>query len=132
MAKYIYPAIFTEEKGGGYSVDFPDLEGCFTTGDDLADALSMAEDVLATTLVYYENQNREIPKPSAIQKVKTSGKEFVNLVACDTIRYRRLLNKTAVKKTLSIPGWMDEAATAAGINFSQTLQDALKEKLRLA
>ena len=130
MSKFIYPAVFTEEKDGGYSVDFPDLEGCFTSGDDLSDALFMAEDVLATTLVYYENQKRSIPAPSPVRKIRVAKNEFVNLVSCDTLKYRRLLHNAAVKKTLSIPEWMDEAATAAGINFSQTLQDALREKLK--
>ena len=44
MAKYVYPAVFTQEEKG-FSVWFPDLEGCYTCGDDLNDAIRMAEDV---------------------------------------------------------------------------------------
>lgn len=54
MAKYVYPAIFETGENGGYSVFFPDLEGCYTCGDDLKDALFMAEDVLAFVLYDYE------------------------------------------------------------------------------
>ena len=54
MSKYVYPAIFTSEPDGGYSVYFPDLEGCYTCGDTLADALFMAEDALALILYGYE------------------------------------------------------------------------------
>ena len=64
MSKYVYPAIFTSEPDGGYSVYFPDLEGCYTCGDTLADALFMAEDALALILYGYEKDQRPIPQPS--------------------------------------------------------------------
>lgn len=63
MSKYVYPAIFTSEPDGGYSVYFPDLEGCYTCGDTLADALFMAEDALALILYGYEKDQRPIPQP---------------------------------------------------------------------
>ena len=132
MANYIYPAIFTNEDDGGYSVTFPDLEGCYTCGDDFADAMKMAQDVLPFTLVDYEDNNREIPAPSSAKELQFDDNEFYSFIPCDTSTYRRLLKNKAVKKTLSIPEWLNEAATAAGMNFSQVLQDALKEKLGLA
>ena len=132
MAKYIYPAIFTPEEGGGYSVTFPDLEGCYTCGDDFADAMKMAQDILPFSLVDYEDNNREIPSASSAAELPLSKNEFYSFIPCDTSVYRRLLNNTAVKKTLTIPKWLNQAAIAAGINFSQVLQDALKEKLGLA
>ena len=57
--KYAYPAIFTPEEDGGFSVVFPDLESCYTCGDNMADALIMAEDVLALTLYGYEKSTRQ-------------------------------------------------------------------------
>lgn len=132
MKRYTYPAIFTPEDNAAYSVVFPDLEGCYTCGDDLGDALYMAQDVLAFTLYDYEKQGRAIPEPSAPDSLCKPDGAFINYVSCDTLEYQKRNNKRAVKKTLTIPEWMDEAATAAGVNFSQTLQDALKEKLQLA
>lgn len=131
MAKYVYPAIFLPEEEGGYSVFFPDLEGCYTCGDDLADALFMAEDVLAFVLYDCERDGSQIPSPSLAENIKLSGKEFVNYIACDTIEYAKRNNNKAVKKTLTIPEWLNEAATKAGINFSQTLQEALAEKVNM-
>lgn len=131
MAKYIYPAIFTPEADSGFSVRFPDIEGCFTTGEDLEDALKMAYDALSLMLVHYEDEKKKIPDSSDILSVKLKKGEFSSLICADTIAYRHTLNNMAVKKTLSIPAWLNDAATAAGINFSQTLQDALKERLRL-
>lgn len=128
--KYVYPAVFTQE-GDSYSVIFPDLEGCYTCGDDLKDALYMAEDVLAFTLFDYEKSERPIPEPSEISSIKLSAGEFVNYIVCDTIEYQRQHNNKAVKKTLSIPEWLNELAVARGINFSQVLQDALKSQLGL-
>ena len=129
MAKYAYPAIFTPEKNGGYSVLFPDLEGCFTCGDNLADALFMAADALALVLYGYEHDSRSIPAPTRVSDISLSDGEFVNFVSCDTTEYNRRFNNRAVKKTLSIPEWLNEAAIAMNINFSQVLQDALMQKL---
>ncbi|MBE6030864.1 MAG: type II toxin-antitoxin system HicB family antitoxin [Clostridiales bacterium] len=126
--KYVYPAIFTKEEKG-YSILFPDFEGCFTCGDTLEDGIMMAEDVLAFTLYAYERDNKEIPLPSNHTQLTVAANEFVNYIACDTIEYRRKYNTKAVKKTLSIPEWLNEAATRAGINCSAVLQEALKEKL---
>ena len=132
MAKYVYPAVFTPEENGMYSVDFPDLEGCYTCGEDLADALYMAEDVLALTLYHYEKEKRPVPSPSNRTALNIKNDEFVNMVICDTLYYQKRNNKKAVKKTLSIPEWLNEAAISAGVNFSQVLQEALVEKLHLA
>lgn len=126
--KYVYPAIFTPEEDGGYSIIFPDLEGCFTCGDDLIDGMQMAEDVLALVLYGYEEDDREIPLPSKRESIKLNGDEFVNYVACDTMEYRKRYNNKAVKKTLSIPAWLNEKACSMNINFSQVLQEALMKE----
>ena len=129
MASYAYPAVFTPEENGQFSVNFPDFDSCYTCGDDMKDALLMAEDVLAFTLYDYEREGREIPEPSAPKDLKLEKDEFVNFVACDTLAYRKMHNNKSVKKTLTIPEWLNEAAMAMGVNFSQVLQDALLEKV---
>lgn len=129
MGKYVYPAVFTAEETGGYSVNFPDLESCYTCGDDLADALEMAEDVLAITLFEHERDGKAIPNPSKPSDLPLEEGEFVTIVAADTLYYQRKFNNKAVKKTLSIPDWLNDLATTANINFSKVLQEALAEKL---
>lgn len=131
MAKYIYPAIFTPEENGKFSINFPDIDGCYTCGDDLADGIEMAQDALALMLTHLEDEKKEIPAASPINDIIVSNDEFTNYISCDTTMYRRLMNSMAVKKTLSIPSWLNDSAVAAGLNFSQVLQDALKEKLSL-
>ncbi len=131
MKRYTYPAVITPEADGAYSVNFPDLEGCYTCGNDLGDALFMAEDVLAFTLYDYEKNKRTIPQPSNLKDIRVEEGEFVNYIACDTLEYQRRNNNRAVKKTLSIPEWMNELAVNAGVNFSQVLQEALAEKLHI-
>lgn len=128
--KYVYPAIFTPEDTG-YSVRFPDIDGCYTCGDDLQDALDMAEDALALMLFHYEQERRDIPKASDLKDMQVLGDEFASLISCDTIDYQKRNNNRAVKKTLSIPEWLNEVATERGVNFSQVLQDALKNQLGL-
>lgn len=128
MAKYVFPAVFTPEDGG-YSVVFRDLEGCYTCGDNLADAIIMAEDVLALTLWDYEKDKREIPAPADMHLIKLKKGEFVNQIYADTEEYAKKVNTRSVKKTLSIPEWLNVRAEEAGVNFSKVLQEALKEKL---
>ncbi len=89
MKKYVFPAIISPEANGIYSVNFPDLEGCYTCGKDLDDALYMAEDVLAFTLYDYEVNKKEIPDPSQISDLCIKKGEFVNYINCDTLEYQK-------------------------------------------
>lgn len=127
MKKYVYPAVFTQEDNGMYSVEFRDLESCYTCGDDINDAVLNAQDVLSMTLYRYEREGKSVPEPSNIPDIKVDDKSFVSYIVGDIETYRRMHNSKAVKKTLTIPEWMNEAAIAQNINFSQVLQDALTE-----
>ncbi len=129
MNRYVYPAIFTSEKDGGYSVNFPDLEGCYTCGDNLTDAIFMASDALALTLYSYEHDGKIIPAPSSSNSISITDDEFINLISADTLAYRKMYNNKSIKKTLTIPEWLNEAATAMNLNFSQVLQEALLKKI---
>jgi predicted RNase H-like HicB family nuclease len=131
MAKYVYPAIFTPEDVGGYSIRFPDLDGCYTQGEDLADGMAMANDALCLTLYGLEEDGKEIPPASRVNSVEHEPEEFVSLVACDTLEYRKFFDNKAVKKTLSIPSWLNDLAERNGVNFSGVLQEALKQKLNI-
>lgn len=130
MAKYVYPAIFTPEKTG-FSISFPDLSNCFTQGEDEADGLDAAADALCLTLYDMEETGKNIPKASDIKSVKTEGSAFVTLISCDTLEYRRYYDNKAIKKTLTIPAWLNTMAEKSGLNFSQVLQNALKSELHV-
>ena len=129
MTKYVFPAVFTPEKEGGYSINFPDLPSCYTQGDDLKDGYMMAEDVVCSVLVDLENERREIPAPSDPATLSLGKGEFTALIGADTLAYRQATDNRSVKKTLSIPNWLNVLAEKESINFSQTLQDALKKQL---
>jgi predicted RNase H-like HicB family nuclease len=126
--KYVYPAIFTPD-GNGYSVEVPDLPGCFTCGDSLADAIDMARDAISMWLCDAENKSEPIPLPSNIKDIPHAANSFVNLIDVDTVFYRKENDNRAIKKTLTIPSWLNAKAEKANINFSQVLQAALKEHL---
>lgn len=131
MAKYAYPAVLTPADEGGYTVDFPDLPNCFTEGDSIPEALEMAKDALCLILYDMEERNESIPHPSDISSVNNNSTGIVSLVACDTLEYRKFFDKKAVKKTLTIPNWLNTMAEKSDINFSAVLQEALMEKLHL-
>ena len=134
MAKYIYPAIFTPEEDGGYSVRFPDVESCYTGSETLVGAMDMAKDVLCMMLYEMEEHQQAIPAASTVAEIQKPAEngEFVSLISCDTIEYRRFYDNKAVKKTLSIPSWLNDMAERAGVNFSSILQEALKQKLEIS
>jgi predicted RNase H-like HicB family nuclease len=125
MKKYIYPACFYPEENGQYSVIFPDFGGA-TYGNDLQDAMDMAADYLGGTIVDYLDDKEPLPPPSEMGKVKADEYPdgFVTLICVDADAYR---SQKSVKKTLTIPAWLDKEATAQHINFSAVLQQALKE-----
>ncbi len=135
----IYPACFYEEKDV-YSVIFPDFNDLSTCGATLQEAMEMAVDCLAGALFSAKIDGEEICKPSSIESVdaKKIAEElgfeyksnFVNLVSVDVEEYAKTHFNRAVKKTLTIPEWLNEAATSKKINFSKVLQEALIEKLR--
>ena len=90
----------------------------------------MAEDVLAFTLYRLERSGNPIPAPSDAKLLTVEKDELITLIRCDTMVYRKKKNNKAVKKTLTIPEWLNEEAISRGVNFSQVLQDALIESIQ--
>ena len=131
MAKYIYPAVFEVNELGGYCVSFPDLKSVFTEGDDLKHAMDMAEDVLCLMLYGMERDGKEIPPPSQVSDIMAKTDNIVNLVACDTRFYKHYFESKSVKLNVTIPLWLKEAGEKKQVNFSQILQNGVKEYLRL-
>lgn len=130
--KYIYPAVFDIESGTKetYNVHFPDLPGCNTFGDGLTEAMEMAQDALSLCLMSKEDDKDIIPAPTPTNAIKVTDNAFVSLVTADTNAYRRGLS-VSVRKNVTIPKWLAIKAEQENINYSQTLQEALKEKLHL-
>lgn len=127
--KFVYPAIFESEQGGGYSVSVPDLPGCYSQGDTLEEAFEMTRDAIGIYLSQLESDGQGYPVASDPAKIEKSDNEFVALVDMDLLGYKQKHDNRAVKKTLSIPRWLDVLAEREGVNFSSVLQKALKERL---
>ena len=127
--KYVYPAILYSDDGK-FGVTVPDLPGCHTFGDDIADALLVAKDAVEMWL--WDAENNEETMPRATEALPLKPDETLTLIAADTDEYRRLNDTKAVKKTLSIPSWLNQMAEKANAPFSQILQQGLKEYLRIA
>ena len=128
MKKYFYPVIFEPEEVG-VSVYVPDIPGCFTHGDSLEEALDNVQEVIG--LMLEDKSPEEYPEPSKPNKVKLDEGQFVMLVAFDKLAYDRKYNAKAVKKTLSIPAWLNNMALERNVNFSNLLQRALMSELGL-
>ena len=123
-----YPAIFHAEDGG-FWVEFPDLPGCVTEGDSIAEAVAEASSALGGFLCSMMDRNLELPAPSDLRAITTEGDDFASIVIADPLAFQK--RKRAVKKTLTIPEWLNEAAEARHINFSAVLQQALINQLQL-
>ncbi len=129
MNKLFYPAIFHTAEEGGFWVTFPDIPECMTQGDDMQQAYEMAVDALGLALSSRKEEKQEIPIPSAPFQITTSANEYCVVIEFDMLAYQKRTNSKAVKKTLTIQEWLNEEATALGINFSQVLQEALIQKI---
>lgn len=129
--KLVYPACFYQEEDGSYSVELPDLKGCISQGDSLEEAIQMAEDAALGWLLTSVEDGEDLPKPSDIKNIKLENEEgFVSLLLLDLTSYsQKYSSRKSVKKTLTIPMWLNERAEKCGINFSKTLQDALLSKI---
>ena len=130
MNKLFYPAIFHEAEEGGYWISFPDFPEALTEGDDMEQAYEMANSALGLAITSRLKYGEVIPKASSIKELVIE-EGIVVLVEFDLREYQKKHNSRAVKKTLSIPEWLNEEAVAAGINFSQVLQEALMLKLNI-
>lgn len=133
--KLTYPTLFTKLKGGKCLVEVPDLK-ILTEGKDLYDAIEMTEDAIGLKCIVLEDEKIDIPVPSKYSVIDASkgtfsseGKTFVSLVNIDTSEYRRKVNNKSVRRSVTLPGWLDYEAEHAGFNVSKILQEALAEKL---
>jgi len=121
--EYVYPAIFHRNKDESYTITYPDLPGCISEGKNLGNAMYMAQSALTQWIGYLIDKEQKIPNASPAEKLKTSKDDFVNLI-CAEVR-----DAKAVKRTVSIPKWMDDKVAQSGLSLSRVLQDALRERL---
>ena len=130
MSKITYPALFHEEDGK-YWVEFPDLEGCLTNGDTVEESYKNAKEALG---FYLDKEGdvyeRIINKPSEVKDIVNANPgTLVMLVEYDSLEYAKKYKTKSIKKTLSIPEWLNDLAVKQNVNFSNVLQDALIKKL---
>jgi predicted RNase H-like HicB family nuclease len=121
--EYVYPAIFHQNKDGSYTIMYPDLPGCISEGKTLGNALYMAQSALTQWIDYLIDKKQELHKASFPQDITVEKGEFVNLICTE------LKDGRAVKRTVSIPKWMDDKVAQSGLSLSRVLQEALNERL---
>ncbi len=129
MNKLFYPAIFHVAEEGGFWITFPDIPECMTQGEDMQQAYEMAVDALGLALVARQREKMELPTPSVPSAVRTAADEYCVVIEFDMLAYKKRTNSRSVKKTLTLPEWLNEEALSMGINFSQALQEILIQKV---
>ena len=129
--RLFYPAIFHRAEEGGFWVTFPDIPECMTQGDDMQQAYEMAVDALGLSVTSMESEGIMLPKASEPDTIIVEEDGILVVIEFDLMEYRRKHCSRAVKKTLSIPEWLNEAAMRENINFSQILQEALLARLNM-
>ncbi|WP_313803717.1 type II toxin-antitoxin system HicB family antitoxin [Cytobacillus sp.] len=128
---YVFPAIF-DNADDGISVEFPDLPGCLTCGDIEEEAREMAKEAIGLHLYGMEKDAGEIPSPTSFRDIKVEDNQVVVMIEVWMPLVRDQVENQAIKKTLTIPQWLDEAAREKRVNFSRVLQDALKDLLGIS
>ena len=129
MESLFYPAVFHKEPEGGFWVSFPDFPECFSQGEDTDEAYKMAMDALGLAIDSRIKEGEALPSPTEVFNIPLKKGETTAVLLFDMLSYRRKHDTRSVKKTLSIPQWLNEEAVAQGINFSKLLQEALMEKV---
>lgn len=132
MNEITYPIILTYEDDLIY-IGIPDFntDNYISFADNLNDVIKYSKELITMYYTDFEDNQKEIPKPSDIRDIKKTLKDNQEVIYISLwLPYEKSLIKVAYKKkTLSIPTWLDILATQKNINFSQVLQEALKEKL---
>jgi len=123
IMEYVYPAIFHKNSDETYTVLYPDLPGCISEGKNLGNAVYMAQSALKQWLKFLADKQMLIPSASAIEDIKASANELINLICVE------VKDAKAVKRTVSIPKWMDDKVSNSGLSLSRVLQEALSERL---
>ncbi len=125
--KLTYPACFypCEQKKGAYTVEVPDLPGCVSEGDSLADAILMATDAASGWVLDELEDGKSAPAASPLESIVPDSGGFVNMLVLDMDTYAEKYGEKAVRKNLTIPAWLNTFAEKNDINFSQVLQDSL-------
>jgi len=126
--KFFYPALFHKEDGGGFWVSFPDIPECLTQGTDMSQAYEMAVDALGLALADRMKENN-VPVPTSIDFLVIAENSYPVIIEFDLLEYKKKHSSRAVKKTLTIPEWLNDEAIKKNINFSAVLQEALKAQL---
>jgi len=126
--KLTYPACFyKDDDTGSYAVVVPDLPGCVSGGDTLADAILMATDAASGWVLDELEDGRAIPPASALEKLRPDPGGFVSMLVLDMDVYAEKYGNKAVRKNLTIPAWLNTFAESNHVNFSQVLQESLTE-----
>lgn len=125
--KLVYPAIFKpfSDDTGGFVVEFPDLPGCVTEGENLQDAIEMGVDAASGWILDELENGNQIPEPSQYKDIKCTNDEMINFLILDMDAYEEKYGDKAVRKNLTIPAWLNTYAERNNVNFSKVLQDAL-------
>lgn len=129
----VYPVILTSTDIGselGYAVYVPDLN-INTQGYDMAEAIAMARDAIGIKGICEQDEGRAIPEPSVAEPAHEAG-DIVTWVDIDFDKYRRANDMRTVRVNVTVPQYLKDMGEEYGINFSQTLQKALKEELKIA
>lgn len=127
---YEYVAIFCYEKDG-INISFPDLPGCFSYADTTKEAIKNAEEVLGLVLYDIEKENEKIPKPTKLENINCKKNERTVLINVWMPIVRNEIEEQSIKKTLTIPQWLNKLAEEKNVNFSKLLQSALKDYLKV-
>lgn len=127
---YEFIAIFDYE-ADGINIYFPDIEEAISCAKNTKEALKNAKEVLELTLYNREEENIEIPVPTPLEEIKCKENEKTVVINVWMPLVRNEMEEQSVKKTLTIPSWLNKLAEEQNVNFSKILQSALKEYLKI-
>lgn len=124
MTEFVYPAIFHNNADGSITITYPDLPGCISEGKNIANAMYMAQDALTQWIELLTDTKADIPAASPINNVSVGKNEFKSFIRAE------IKDTRAVRRTVSLPKWMDDKAIAENLSLSKVLQESLSARFQ--
>lgn len=131
MLNMTYLAILEPAEDGGYGISFPDLPGCFSFGENLAEAQQMAAEAASLHVYGLECDGEKVPNPSVSLPPEMTKGMVVMPITIHPDLYKRKRDNERIKTNITLPAWLKRIAEDQKVNYSRLLESALIEYLQI-
>ncbi|RIW28679.1 type II toxin-antitoxin system HicB family antitoxin [Bacillus salacetis] len=128
---YTYPVILDFSEEEYVDLIFPDFNNMMTSVEKGEDYVAASQEFLALTILDIESDKKDLPERSDSDKIPLTQHQQIFYINIWMPYHRSKVKEVYVKKTLTVPAWLDALAKNNNLNFSAVLVKALKKELNI-